>query len=260
MPMEEPSFPSDSPPIRVLVADQTRMNTQLLAHSLARDDRFLVVEAESATDSILAITGSEKPDVVLLASSLGENPAEGFRVARQLRALHPDTRIIMLLDTSERTSVVEAFRAGARGVFCRTETLQTLGKCIDCAHSGQVWANSRELEYLLEAVSDGMSARPPDDSSLSSLSKRERDVVFCVADGLSNREIAHRLHLTEHTVKNYLFRVFDKLGVSSRVEVVLYVFKLVQSVGTSNREPRASHPEPNSTTAPKPGRNRRKKT
>jgi DNA-binding NarL/FixJ family response regulator len=67
------------------------------------------------------------------------------------------------------------------------------------------------------------------DNDLSLLTKRERDVVLCVAEGLSNREIAHRLKLTEHTVKNYLFRVFDKLGVSSRVEVVLYAFKLVRS-------------------------------
>src|SRR5277367_1889696 len=206
--MEEPSLPTDSPPIRVLVADKTRMNTQLLAHSLARDNRFRVIEAESAGDSILAVMSSEKPDVALLTPILEDNPALGFRVARQLRALHPETRIIMLLDASERASVVEAFRAGARGVFCRTESLQTLAKCIDCAHSGQVWANSQELEYLLEAVSDAMSVRSPDDSSLSALSKRERDVVLCVADGLSNREIARRLHLTEHTVKNYLFRVF----------------------------------------------------
>lgn len=147
---------SQPTPIRVLVADKTRMNTQLLAHSLARGNRFLVIEAEPATDAILAVTGSEKPDVVLLAPRLEENPAEGFRVVRQLRALHPDTRVIMLLDASERTSVVEAFRAGARGVFCRTESLETLAKWIHCAHRGQVWANSRELEYLLEAVSEAM--------------------------------------------------------------------------------------------------------
>ena len=64
------------------------------------------------------------------------------------------------------------------------------------------------------------------DASGISLSKREQDVVRCVAEGLTNREIAHRLNLTEHTVKNYLFRIFDKLGVSSRVEVVLYAFNL----------------------------------
>jgi DNA-binding NarL/FixJ family response regulator len=257
--MAEASFPPTSPLIRVLALDQTRMNTQLLADYLAREKKFLVIEAESAADAILAVMGSEKPDVVLLSPILEDDPAMGLRVARQLRALHPDAPIIMLLDASERSSVVEAFRAGALGVFCRTEPLQTLAKCIECAHRGQVWANSRELEYLLDAVSEAMSVWPPGDTNLSSLSKREQDVVLCVLEGLSNREIAQRLKLTEHTVKNYLFRVFDKLGVSSRVEVVLYVFKLLQSSATSQLDAKVSHAEMSPTVSAKPPRNKRKR-
>jgi DNA-binding NarL/FixJ family response regulator len=226
--MVDPSPAPDSLPIRVLIADKTRMSTQLLAHSLERDDRFQVVEAEPPEDAILALIRSAKPEVVLLSPVLENDPTLGLRVARQLRGLHPDMRVVILLDASERAAVVEAFRAGARGVFCRTEPMETLAKCITCAHSGQVWANSQELGYLLEALSEAMSMRSAD-NDLSLLTKRERDVVLCVAEGLSNREIAHRLKLTEHTVKNYLFRVFDKLGVSSRVEVVLYAFKLVRS-------------------------------
>jgi DNA-binding NarL/FixJ family response regulator len=202
---------------------------------------------------------SEKPDIVLLSAILEGNPALGLKVARQVRALHPDRHIVMLLDASERSPVVEAFRAGARGVFCRSESLKTLAKCIQCAQSGQVWANSKELGYLLGALSEAMSMQPPDDSNLSSLSKRERDVVLCVAEGLSNREIAHRLNLTEHTVKNYLFRVFDKLGVSSRVEVVLYAFKLMQSPDASKAGERASAREISRVTASKPHRGNRQR-
>jgi DNA-binding NarL/FixJ family response regulator len=253
--MAEPSFPPASPPIRVLAADKTRMNTQLLGNALGRENGFLVIAAEPTEGAILAAIAKEKPDVVLLSVILEDDPALGLRVARQLRALHPETHIIMLLDASERNSVVEAFRAGARGVFSRTESLHTLAKCIHCAHSGQVWANSREQEYLLEAVSEAISMRSLDNSGLPSLSKREQDVVLCVADGLSNREIAHRLNLTEHTVKNYLFRVFDKLGVSSRVEVVLYVFKLMQSSATSNPDAKVSHTEASRTLAAKPPHN-----
>jgi DNA-binding NarL/FixJ family response regulator len=152
---------------------------------------------------------------------------------------------------------VEAFRAGARGIFCRTESLKSLAKCIQCAQSGQVWANTKELGYLLGALSEAMSMGPPDDSNLSTLSKRERDVVLCVAEGLSNREIAHRLNLTEHTVKNYLFRVFDKLGVSSRVEVVLHAFKLMQSSDTSRLGERASARQVNRAATSKPSRHGR---
>jgi len=241
--------PVSTSPIRVLAADKTRMNTQLLGSALRGENGFLVIEADPTEGAILAAMAKEKPDIVLLSAILEKDPALGFRVARQLRALHPETHIIMLLDASERTPVVEAFRAGARGVFSRTESMETLAKCIHCARSGQVWANSREQEYLLEAVSEAISMGPRNDSNLPSLSKREQDVVLGVADGLSNREIAQRLKLTEHTVKNYLFRIFDKLGVSSRVEVVLYVFKFMQPAATSNPGVKVSQPEASGTQA-----------
>jgi DNA-binding NarL/FixJ family response regulator len=223
------SLPENSEFIRVLAADSTRMNSQLLADVLARDKRFRVLDTEPTAATIMAAIESEKPDVVVLSPSLEDNPTMGFQVARQLRASYPETRIVMLLDRSERASAVEAFRAGACGIFCRTESLKSLAKCIYCAHVGQVWANSRELRYLLDALSEAMPVRLVDAKGVSILSRREQDVVRGVADGLSNREIARRLNLTEHTVKNYLFRIFDKLGVSSRVEVVLYAFGLGNS-------------------------------
>jgi DNA-binding NarL/FixJ family response regulator len=87
--------------------------------------------------------------------------------------------------------------------------------------AGQVWASSSELQFVLEALTQPALAHLSSNGK-SLLSAREIDVVRCLAEGLTNREIARRLKLTEHTVKNYLFRIFDKLGVSSRVEVVLY--------------------------------------
>jgi len=232
------SSPELTQPIRVLAADSTRMNSQLLADALARDKRFQIIEIEPTEAAILAAMDSEKPDVILLSPLLQDNPKLGLQVARQLRTSHPTARVILLLDASKRSAVLEAFRAGARGVFCRTESLKSLAKCIYSAYLGQVWANSRELGYLLDAVSESMPMRLSDSSGLSTLSKREQDVVRCVADGMSNREIARRLKLTEHTVKNYLFRVFDKLGVSSRVEVVLYAFNLGQSAAPPATEAR----------------------
>jgi len=215
--------------IRVLAADSTRMNSQLLANALVRDKRFSLIESEPAAPAILAATSAEKPDIVLLSARLEDNASLGFQVARQLRAAHPQVRIIILLDAAERAAVVQAFRTGARGVFCRTEPLKSLSKCIRCVHDGQVWASSNELRYLLEALSQAVPTRMVGVGGVP-LSKREHEVVHCVADGLSNREIALRLNLTEHTVKNYLFRIFDKLGVSSRVEVVLYAFNMASPI------------------------------
>jgi DNA-binding NarL/FixJ family response regulator len=206
--------------LRVLAADSTSMNTQLLVEALARNEQFLVFEAASNENAVMEVAQREKPDIVLLSSKLGQN-GQAFDLIRNLRSQASNLRVIVMLDRSEPAIVVQAFRAGAHGIFCRTEPFRLLAKCIECVHAGQVWASSSELHFLLEALTKpGMaSLRHLGNAPLSA---RETDVVRCVAEGLTNREIADRLKLTEHTVKNYLFRIFDKLGVSSRVEVVLY--------------------------------------
>jgi DNA-binding NarL/FixJ family response regulator len=220
------ALPEVSEVIRVLAADATRMNSQLLAAALERDKDFEVLDPVSDARGIIAAVAKQKPAVVVISAELDDDKRKGFEVARELRALHGDTRVVMLLDSSERGQVVEAFRTGARGVFCRSESLMSLARCIHCVSEGQIWANSKELRYLLEALGEALPLRVIDARGAALLSRREVEVVRCVAEGLSNREIAQRLGLTEHTVKNYLFRIFDKLGVSKRVEVVLYAYSL----------------------------------
>jgi two-component system nitrate/nitrite response regulator NarL len=197
------------------------MNTQLLVDALARDAQFQMIESPSNAAAILNLTKREKPHVVVISARLGEDHAGGLDLLQDLRAQSPSPRVIMLLDSSERAAVIAAFRAGAQGVFCRTEPFRLLAKCIQCVDAGQVWASGRELKFVLEALTQPTLAPFSGNGELL-LSAREVDVVRCLAEGLTNREIAQRLTLTEHTVKNYLFRIFDKLGVSSRVEVVLY--------------------------------------
>jgi DNA-binding NarL/FixJ family response regulator len=222
------SFPQQDR-IRVLAADNTSMNTQLLVEALAREAQITIAGSPAKAGEVLAAAKRERPDIALISARQGEEGTAGFALCRDICATSPGTRVIMLLDSSERSAVIDAFRSGARGVFCRTESLKLLAKCIVCVHKGQIWARSEELHFLLEAVSEPTPMRFATVGGKSLLSARELDVVRCVAEGLSNREIAHRLTLREHTVKNYLFRIFDKLGVSSRVEVVLYAL----SGGTS---------------------------
>jgi DNA-binding NarL/FixJ family response regulator len=179
---------------------------------------------------------SEKPHIALIGAKIGDSNESAFNLVRSICAKAPSSRVVVILDSSDRAAVVEAFRAGARGVFCRTEPFRLLAKCIACVHSGQVWASSSELHFLLEALAQPTFANFRDKDS-SPLSAREIDVVRCVAEGLTNRQIAQRLKLTEHTVKNYLFRIFDKLELSSRVEVVLYAL--------GNSVPRNSPPSDN---------------
>jgi DNA-binding NarL/FixJ family response regulator len=227
------SLPEVSEVTRVLAVDSTRMNSQLLASALDRDKRFQVLDSPADAQSIISQVVKEKPAVVIISAELEGDARKGFEVAREIHALSPETGIVLLLDLSERSHVVEAFRSGARGVFSRNDSLKSLAKCIQCVSQGQVWANSKELRYILEALGEALPLRVIDARGAELLSRREQEVVRCVAEGLSNREIAQRLGLTEHTVKNYLFRIFDKLGVSKRVEVVLYAY----SLGTTSEIP-----------------------
>ena len=119
--------------------------------------------------------------------------------------------------------MVQAFRAGARGVFARSEShFERLCKCILRVHQGQIWAKTQQLEFIVNALRQVTSLRVVDAKGENLLTKREEDLVRLVADGLGNRDIARQLNLSENTVKNYMFHVFDKLGISNRVELVLY--------------------------------------
>jgi len=245
-------LPETSEKIRVLAAESTRMNSQLLAEALAQDCQLQVSGIEPKQASILAAVAQQKPHVVLVSSALEESSTQGFDLTRKVCAARPETRVILLMDTSNPSAVVEAFHCGAQGVLSRTESSKTLAKCIHSVHRGQVWANSAQLSYLLEALRESKPLQRVDSTILS---KREQDVVRCIAEGLSNREIASSLGLTEHTVKNYVFRIFDKLGVSSRVEVVLYAFRFRRDLISPSfpTAPACSAPQPmRARRAPKP--------
>jgi two-component system, NarL family, nitrate/nitrite response regulator NarL len=206
--------------IRVLVADNTRIHTQLLADVLKRDHGLDVISADCDSHGLIAAVAAHKADVLLISSNLDEDPLRAFEVLRELRASHPQTRAVLLLDSSKRDYILQAFRAGARGVFSRHESVESLCKCVRSVHEGQIWASSLQMSFAVEALASSPTVRAVDAKGLDVLSKREMDVVRCVAEGLTNREIAERLSLSQHTIKNYLFRVFDKLGVSGRVELL----------------------------------------
>jgi two-component system, NarL family, nitrate/nitrite response regulator NarL len=207
--------------IHVLVADNARMYTQLLADALGRDPQIRVVSAPSDSNSIKQeVSHHQNLDVVVLGSNLDEVSLHGIALLRELRVMRPEIKGIILLDSSKREVILEAFRAGARGLFSRHEALETFSKCVRQVHAGQIWANSEQMSYAVEALALAPNIKAVDANGLNILSKREIEVVQSLAEGLTNREIAVRLGLSQHTIKNYLFRIFDKLGVSSRMELM----------------------------------------
>jgi two-component system, NarL family, nitrate/nitrite response regulator NarL len=208
---------------RVLVADSSAMHSELLAESIRRDRRFAVVGSASSSGDIHSVLREHCPDVLLISASMDEQPHGGLHLLPELKSTYPEVKAVVLLESPKRETVVQAFRLGARGVFSKNSPIKVLGKCISCVQQGQVWASSSELGFVLEALAAAPSVRPLAASALNQLSARELDVVTCLAEGLSNREIAQRLKLSRHTIKNYMFKIFDKLGVSSRVELLFYV-------------------------------------
>lgn len=211
-----------SQPISVLIANSNRMQCQLLVSALHRRPEFHVSSCAMDVDEILHAVARSKVEIAVLGAG-AEPLGHEMAVVRRLHLAHPSIAKVLLLDIPDRDSVVSAFRSGARGVFCFSRyPFRLLCKCIHAVHRGEIWVGNDELQHLIELVSQVPSLRVVNAHGLKLLTPREEQVVALVADGLSNREVADELKLSEHTVKKYLYRIFDKLGISSRVELVLY--------------------------------------
>ena len=225
MPRSDNRAMADGPSLRVLVGDASRMASQLIAGQLrtSRSPRFETIlpvcfTSKTIADEIIRT----QPDVALVSSVLQDSSFAGYSVLRTIQPLNLPTRFILLLEDCEHDLVIDAFRSGARGVLSRAESSEQLSNCVYTVHRGQIWATTRDMEYILEELVATRPLRIVDAHGSSLLSKREEEVVTLVADGLTNRQISEQLKLSEHTVKNYLFKVFEKLGISTRVELVLY--------------------------------------
>ena len=221
--MISPSPATASDAVSVLVADSNRMQAQLLTSALRRHAEFRIVTCSMDMPSLLNSVASKSPRVALLSPNSAMSPAENMAVLRQFHLAYPEVIKIVLVESSNRALVIGAFRSGARGIFSLSDSnLRLLSKCIQRAAEGQIWANTEQMNYLFELISEVPSLRVFNTQGDQLLTPREEQVVALVAEGMGNREIAYELNLSEHTVKKYLFRIFDKIGISTRVELVLY--------------------------------------
>jgi DNA-binding NarL/FixJ family response regulator len=210
--------------VSVLIADADLMSAHLLAGELARGKQDISVVCVSS-DSTGAIREVEKyqPDIALVNTHLQDGKMTGYRVLQSLPMACPKTAAIMMIPVADRELVIDAFRGGARGIICRVNALKLLSKCIRTVHGGQIWANNQELLYILDFVAQLKPLRVvKSGGSMRLLTPREGEVVHLLAEGMSTREISHKVGVTEHTIRNYLSNIYDKVGVSSRVELALY--------------------------------------
>jgi DNA-binding NarL/FixJ family response regulator len=237
-----PSSPENEPArsetVRILVADSAPIQSQLLTRALNVRRDFEVSAVALEISAIHEFMQSTPADVVLVAG----NSLPDYNLLRWLRISYPKAAPVLLAENDNREQVIAALRAGAKGIFLFTETpFPMLCKCIDCVFRGQIWLNSQQTNYALEALAEVPTLRIVNSNGRLLLTPREEQVVALVADGLTNRGVATELGLSEHTIKKYLLRIFDKVGISSRVELVLYAM--------SHGEHRPSEWMPNTTTS-----------
>jgi len=213
----------DSSPF-VVIAEADHLTSRLLAEDLRRQNRFTVSECAPTEEGILASVAGQREAILVLGLRRAESPLQESQLLRELRRQCPAVRPIALIGQANRTLICELFRSGLRGVFERSDyEPEKLCRCIACVAEGQIWARSELLGFVMEAFAEPTPLRVVSAKGDQLLTPRERDVVRLVVDGFGNREVAQQLGLSSHTVRNYLFNIFDKLGVSSRAELMLYV-------------------------------------
>jgi len=219
-------------PYRVLVAERDPMSADLLAGALGREE-WCHASAVDVAD-LLPSLAANSADLVVISGDLDPRGPTGFDLTHSVLRVHPHIPVVMILARSTSNSVLSAFRSGARGVVSREQPISLFLKCIDHVRKGSIWAGGREADLLLDVIRNLPAPSLMGSDPTSPLTARELQIVQCAAAGKTNKVIAQELNLSEHTVKNYLFRIFEKLGVSSRIELLFYLTFRGHAIATSN--------------------------
>jgi DNA-binding NarL/FixJ family response regulator len=215
-------MPEPAQPIRVLIADD---------HAIFRDGLRKLLEADSglsvvgeAADGIeaLKLAVKLKPDILLLDLAMPRQP--GLDTLGELAGTCPNLRTILLTAAIEKAQIVQALQLGARGVVMKESATQLLLKCIRAVMKGELWVGRESVSDLVQFLREG-TRDPRQKEPLRKnfgLTPRELEVVAAIVGGYTNRDVAQRFSISEDTVKHHLTNIFDKLGVSNRLELALF--------------------------------------
>jgi len=209
--------------ISILIAASSTLTNDLLCRGFnQRRKHFNLVASVYTRKHLLQEVAAHQPNVVLISANLENKPTGGLQALRELRLTRSPARAIVVLDSSNSELVVEAFSNGAKGVFCDSGPFPSLCKCIRSVQAGQIWADSTQLNWVVQALEERVTIRIVSAKGAPLLTEREGQIVRMIAEGLPNSEIHTALGLSPHTVKNHLFNIYNKLGISNRAELLLY--------------------------------------
>jgi DNA-binding NarL/FixJ family response regulator len=208
--------------IRILIVDD---------HLLVRTGLRMLIENETGMEVVgqaanraeaLALAESERPNLILLDIDLGNE--NGLDFLSELRKTAGQPHILVLTGLRDIEAHRRAARLGAAGVVLKEHAADVLLKAIKKVHEGEVWLDRSMMSSLLREMTQGPAKTDPEVAKIGALTRRERQVVTLITEGLKNRDIAARMFISETTVTHHLSSIFAKLGVSDRLELVLYAF------------------------------------
>lgn len=209
------------PSIRILIADDHPIFRDGLRRLLEAEPGLRVAgEAADGTEAV-KLASQLKPDILLLDLAMPHLP--GLETLRELATLSSPVRTILLTAAIEKEQIVEALQLGARGVVLKESATQILLKSIRSVMAGQYWVGRESVSDLVKALRDLMPGpRAGGREKSFGLTPRELEIVSAIVSGYANKEIAQKFSLSEQTVKHHLSNIFDKLGVSNRLELALF--------------------------------------
>ncbi len=215
-------MPESVPPIRILIADDHAIFRDGLRRLLEADPGLRVVG--EAADGIEAVKLALKlqPDILLLDLAMPRQT--GLDTLPELAGACPNLRTIVLTAAVEKPEIITALQLGARGVVMKESATQTLLKSIRAVMQGEFWVGRDSVSDLVQFLQEGIRGprlKEPLRKNFG-LTPRELDVVAAIVAGLTNRDVAQKFSISEDTVKHHLTNIFDKLGVSNRLELALF--------------------------------------
>jgi DNA-binding NarL/FixJ family response regulator len=206
--------------IRILLADDHPVVRIGVRNMLRAEGHFDVVGEASDGDEAITQTLELLPDILLLDLSMPRMP--GLEAMRAIMSGSPRVKILLLTATISTQQIIEALQIGARGIVTKDALIDQLTSAIDAVMQGDYWINGQRVVNLVGALHDLMQKAAVPERKTYGLTPRELEVVGCIVEGCSNRDIAKQFSISEETVKRHLSNIFDKTGVSTRLELALF--------------------------------------